>query len=171
MRVNESTITVHFWNLAAYTSGQLVGDWVDLDQCADLDEFRDKVKQVTRGAEEILLSDSECDFGITFSEYQDLGSIWEAHSALLEIHEDERDAFAEYLSYIGGVESLDECVSGWRDAYCGRFDSIEEYAWQYAEDIYPELANCPPGFRVEVDAVAWESDHWISATGNVFRSV
>ncbi|MER5643969.1 antirestriction protein ArdA [Streptosporangium sp. NPDC002524] len=171
MRAHESTITVHFWNLAAYTNGQLVGDWVDLDQCKDLDDFEAKVKAVTKGAEELLVSASECDFGITFSEYSDLGSIWEAHSALLEILEDERDAFAEYLAYIGGVESLDECVRSWRDAYCGRFNSIEEYAWSFAEDCYPDLANVPPGFRVEVDTATWESDHWISATGNVFRSI
>lgn len=164
-----STISVHFWNLSAYVGGNLIGGWVDLDDCADLEEFESKVSEVTKGAEEIILGDCESNYGISISDYPDLSKIWETHEALCEIAESDRDAFGDYLSHIGGIENLDEAVGNWQEAFCGNFDSIEDYAWHMAEEIYPELANCPPGFRIQVDTIAWECDHWISSTGNVFR--
>ncbi|MEO3863434.1 antirestriction protein ArdA [Acrocarpospora sp. B8E8] len=165
-----STIKVHFWNLGAYVSGSLVGGWIDLDYCVDFEDFAGKVLDATRNAEEVILGDYESDFGISFSEYQGLEAIWAVHEALCEIHESEREPFGDYLAYIGGVDYLDTAISDWQDHYCGQFKSIEDYAWSFAEDVYPDLANMPPGFRVEVDTVAWECDHWISANGHVFSS-
>lgn len=167
----ESTIRVHFWNLEKYVGGELVGDWVELDECGDIDEFKAKVAEVVEGAEEFLLGDSECDYGVTFSEYPGLDKIWETHEAICEVHVGDRDAFGEYLSHLGGIEYLDEAISNWQDAFCGNFESMEDYAWNYAEEVYPELASLPAGFTVRVDTIAWEQDHWISSTGNVFRYV
>ncbi|MER7208513.1 antirestriction protein ArdA [Streptosporangium sp. NPDC000239] len=160
---------MHFWNLSAYVGGHLIGGWVDLDDHSDADEFKAKVFEVTKGAEEIILGDYESDYGISVSEYPDLDRIWETHEALCEIAESDRDAFSDYLAHIGGMENLDEALSKWQDAYCGRYDSIEDYAWHMADELYPELAHCPAGFQVTVDTIAWEQDHWISSGGNVFR--
>lgn len=169
--LTRSTISVHFWNLSSYVGGNLVGGWVDLDDFADLDEFKSKVSEVTRDAEEYLLSDYESDYGISFDEYENLDRIWEVHEALCDIHESEREAFGEFLAHVGGSRYLDYALSNWRDAYCGNFDSIEDYAWHMADDIWPDLAKCPAGFTVKVDTVAWECDYWISSTGNVFRNI
>jgi antirestriction protein len=167
--VEESTIRVHFWNLAAYVNGRLVGDWVDLDACADFDDFCDQVREVTRNAEEILMGDHECDYGIKFGEFTALKTVWEVHEALTEIREDEREAFVDYLEYQGGLEYLDQARNGFEDAYRGRWDSIEDYALEFASDVYSEFfKNVPPGFRVEVDVVAWEQDVWRSDNGHIF---
>lgn len=167
-----SGIRTHFWNLAHYVSGELIGDWVELDDCIDLDDYRDKVREVTHNAEEILMGDSENEFGISFSEYQSLETTWAVHEAVSEISEDDRQAFGEYLAHLGGVEYLDQAVSGWQDAYRGNFDSMDDYARHMLEELYPEfLASVPDGFRIDVDTIAWESDHWISDSGNVFSYI
>ncbi|WP_177245020.1 antirestriction protein ArdA [Streptosporangium canum] len=166
-----STISVHYWNLSAYNSGVLIGGWINLDECEDFDEFQAKVSKATLGAEEVVMGDYESDHGVSFSEYESFEKVWEVHEALCEISEGDRDAFTDYLAHIGGIEHLDEALRSWQDAFCGNFKSIEDYAWHYAEEIYPELANCPPGFRIQVDTISWEQDHWISSEGNVFRSI
>ncbi|MEU7830353.1 antirestriction protein ArdA [Nonomuraea sp. NPDC049129] len=168
--LKESTLTVHFWNLAAYVNGRLVGDWVDLDACADYDEFTQQVDKVTLNAEEVMVSEQESDFGIKIPQFMSLADIWYAHQMLSEIGENNREAFGDYLAYYGGLDYLDQAMRDFDDHYCGRWDSIEDYAWDYAEDAYPDLAKVPPGFRVEIDTVAWECDHWRSDNGHVFSS-
>lgn len=166
-----STIRVHFWNLAAYVGGRLIGEWVDLDDYVDIDDFKAEVARVTGNAEELIMGDWENDYGIKFSEYQSLESIWAVHEALSEIDVDNRQAFAEYLVNLGGVDYLDEAVKKWEDAFRGNFESIKDYAECMLGELYPEfLASVPSGFRIEVDTIAWECDHWISESGNVFSS-
>lgn len=169
--ISRSTISVHFWNLSAYVGGTLIGDWIDLDDIEEFEDFEAKVKEITQGAEEVLLSTYENDYGINFGEYESLTTVWDVHKALGDLDESDRQAFGDYLDHVGGNAQLDYALSSFRDAYCGQWDCIEDYAWSYAEDAYPELANCPSGFRVEVDTIAWECDHWISNSGHVFRSL
>ncbi|GII83320.1 hypothetical protein Ssi03_13100 [Sphaerisporangium siamense] len=167
-----STISIHFWNLAEYVGGNLVGDWVDLDECVDFEDFQRKVMEATKNAEELILGDYESEFGVDlgFGEYPNLDTVWELHTKLSEIDEDDRDAFADYLAYHGGVSYLESALSEWQDRYCGRWNSLEDYALDFASDVYSEFfKNVPPGFMVEVDTAAWECDHWISDNGHVFR--
>ncbi|WP_431911679.1 antirestriction protein ArdA [Nonomuraea jabiensis] len=165
-----STIKVHFWNLERYVAGHLVGGWIDLDECEDFDHFKFEVYAVTRDAEEFILGDYESEFGINFREYQSLESIWDIHTKLLDISEDSREAFGDYLAYHGGVDYLDTAIGEFEDRYCGQWNSIDDYALDFAADVYSEFfKDVPPGFRVEVDTVAWECDHWISDNGHVFR--
>ncbi|MEU4726517.1 antirestriction protein ArdA [Nonomuraea dietziae] len=165
-----STIKIHFWNLAAYVGGRLVGGWVDLDECEDFDDFRAKVAEATNNAEELILGDRESDFGIDFWDYVSLDTVWDTHEKLCEIEEDNREAFGDYLAHVGGTDQLDYALRTFQDRYHGCHKSIEDFAWDYAESAYPELASCPPGFRIEVDTVAWECDFWISDNGHVFSS-
>jgi antirestriction protein len=164
-----STISVHLWNLSAYVSGNLVGDWIDLDSCEDLDDFRSKVGAVTRNAEEFILSDYESDCGIAFGELTSLDTVWEAHEFLCTLAEYERDAFGDYLASVGGAQYLSSAITDFPDKYRGQWKSIEEYALDYAEQCYSEFfVNVPPGFRVEVEVASWECDVWISDNGHVF---
>ncbi|MGN9782785.1 antirestriction protein ArdA [Nonomuraea sp. ZG12] len=166
----QSTVSVHFWNLAAYVGGNLVGGWVDLDECANLDDFKAKVAEVTRNADEVLLGDYDSEFSIEFREYQSLESVWEIHEKLSEVDSDNRQAFADYLAYVGGVNYLDEAVSNFEDRYRGEYDSMEDFAWKYTEGFSDEGIPNIPGFRIEVDVIAWEQDFWISDHGHVFDS-
>ncbi|MFI6319705.1 antirestriction protein ArdA [Nonomuraea sp. NPDC050556] len=167
--LNRSTISIHFWNLAEYVGGNLVGDWTDLDACVNYDDFCAKVRKATGDAEELILGDVESEFGITFWEYVGLDTVWKVHELLVEVHESERQAFGDFLAYVGGVDHIEEAAKHFRDVYCGEFNSIEDYAWHFLEE-QDESFEVPSGFCLEVDAVAWESDHWISSNGHVFSS-
>ncbi|GAA3537017.1 hypothetical protein GCM10022419_016040 [Nonomuraea rosea] len=162
-------ISVHFWNLSEYVSGRHVGDWIDLDSCEDFDEFRSKVGEVTRNAEEFILSDYESDCGISFGELTSLETVWEAHEFLTDLPEYERDAFSDYLANVGGVEYLSAAISEFPDRYRGQWKSLEDFAIDFGAEVYSEFfKNVPPGFTVEVDVVSFEQDFWISDNGHVF---
>lgn len=167
--VQNSTISIHFWNLGAYVGGTLIGDWVDLDDCLDYEDFQARVAKATRNAEELILGDVDSEFGISFWEYVSLDTVWKAHEALREIASCDREAFGDYLAYVGGTDHLDEALETFEDRYEGQHKSIEDFAWSQADELWPDLSMCPSGFRVEVDVIAWECDYWISDNGHVFR--
>lgn len=171
-KVEGSSIEIHVLNLAAYTAGRIVGDWVELDDFDDFESFRARVREVTQNAEEVMIGDEENDFGFClFDEYTDLGTVWRIHAIFADLARlDEVEAFADFLYYEDRVGEISEkVVEEFRDRYHGQWDSLEDFAWYSASDIYSEFfSSVPSGFRVEVDTVAWEQDYWISDNGHVF---
>lgn len=162
---------VSIWtgNLAAYTCGELVGDWVDLDGLVDVDDLRTAVAKVTHNAEEIYIADVQSDYDLGIGEYASLDDVWEKVRIIGDAHDPE--AMSSYLSYHGWDLSM---ADEFAEAYCGEWESLEEYAISYYEEVYGTDALFRPGFRVEVDIVAWECDFFTVDHGrvvHVFRSI
>jgi hypothetical protein len=138
--------------------------WIDLSDFVDFESFMAEVNKVQEDDGEIAIVDTEAPFPTDYASFQD---IWERYVILRDAHD--WDALAAYLSYHGWDLSM---VDSFEDAYCGLWDSLEDYALDFFEDIYGEVNF--PGFRIEVDSIAWQCDHFeVDATGGVyvFRSV
>jgi antirestriction protein len=162
-------IEMSIWagDLGAYNDGELIGDWVDLSTCVDLDDLREKVAEVTRHSEEFHICDYEGPFPV--ERYTSLDTVWETAEVIGDAHDP--DAMAAYLAYHGWDLST---ASGFEDAYAGQWDSLEDYALNFFEEIYADTVLPIPGFRIEVDIVAWECDFFTldAADGgvHVFRN-
>lgn len=162
-------IDMEIWagDLGAYNAGELVGDWVNLAHCVDLDDLRDKVAEVTNNADEFHICDYEGPFPV--ERYDPLEKVWEMAQIIGDCVDP--DAMAAYLSYQGWDLSG---AHRFEDAYCGDADSLEDYALNYFEQVYADTVHIP-GFIIEVDTAAWEMDHFTmpSSSGgvHVFRYV
>lgn len=66
-------LRVYVTNLAAYNRGDLVGEWVDLPCAEELSVVEKRILNELPGAhaddEELFITDSESDFGITVNEF------------------------------------------------------------------------------------------------------
>lgn len=147
-------IDVEIWagDLGAYNGGELIGDWVNLADCVDLDELREKVAEVTGHSEEFHICDYEGPFPV--ERYDPLDKIWEMAQVIGDSHEPE--AMAAYLSYYGWDTGK---ADGFEDAYRGEWDTLEDYALNYFEEIHGPVNF--PGFSITVDLVSWECDQLV----------
>lgn len=160
-------VSIWVGNLAAYNAGRLVGEWIDLDGLTEVEELYAQAAKVTRNAEEIYIADVESDYDLGIGEYASLDDVWEKARIVGDAHDPE--AMASYLSYFGWDTSY---ADSFEDAYHGKWDSLEDYAINFYEDVYGEFNL--PGFRIEVDLVAWECDYFTVDTSggvHVFRHV
>lgn len=81
-------------------------------------------------------------------------------------HDFDPGAFREYVLY-NGTHYFWTSVAQFEDAYQGQWADMESFAWDFYEST-DVSGPVPPGFRLEVDIVAWECDYWISPNGHVF---
>lgn len=177
-------IRIHVWNLAEYNAGNLIGDWVDLDNCTDVEDLQDEVQIAIKGGEEWLIGDYECDVsGIEIAEYESLTTVWQLHEMLSE--HDNSDALGAYIDVSDG--NVEYAAENFEAAYCGGgWDSLEAFAESCAEDRGTPFVNhdghpvsfdevlafiSQSGFfRPQVRLADWEPDYSIK-DGHVFHSV
>src|SRR5881394_2548463 len=97
---------VYLADLAAYTAGQLRGEWVDLD--GDFDENRERLREAAarvlaqspvRGAEDIAIHDFEGFGELRLGEYDDLETVARI-AALINEH---GEIFGALVSHFGGA--------------------------------------------------------------------
>lgn len=83
------------------------------------------------------------------------------------------DAFCEFLSE--GFGPLDGAVEQFEEAYCGRWQSLEDFAHFQLIDCdeeYSKIYNSGSrGYSLKLDMIAWEYDYTITNSGHVFRSI
>ena len=160
---------------SVYVRGEMLdgsvtgGVWVDLDHYETLSDFLGAVMRAANYAPVIFFTTYENAYGVEIPEYYSFVDIWDIYQEFQRIDADRREAFADYLALVGGVERLKYALETFDDAYEGRYESLEDFAWEYASEAYPQLFQLPPGFRAEVDLTAWEQDFWISDNGHVFQ--
>lgn len=119
--------------LSSYSNGILYGAWIDANQ--DADAIQDEINTMLAnspmpGAEEWAIHDFE-DFGsIRLSEHEGVESVAEIASFIMEHGE----LGAELYTYFG--EDLETAKQYLEEAYCGEYDSEEDYAEHIASEIY-----------------------------------
>lgn len=114
--------------VGCYSAGRLVGDWHDAVDAGDLTvaDLHDG-KPCPNDGEELHCYDSEGLGGGEFSPGE------AAKRARLLAEHDNPDALLAYWQSVGG--SLQDAADSFADAYCGSWDSGEDYAEQLADDI------------------------------------
>jgi len=124
-------------DLAAYDSGRLIGEWIDLDGLS-ADEIRDAVAGVISrspfpGAEEYAIHDWD-GLPSSFGEWPDWEEVSAYVAAMAELGDSDREAFSAYVANIGATVSPDT-LEEFREAYRGCYSSGEHYAQELAEEI------------------------------------
>jgi antirestriction protein len=142
--------------LAAYNNGRLHGRWIDADQ--SVDDIRSEVQAMLAGSperspEEWAIHDYEGFGELRLSEWES----FERVAAIAAGISEHGESFAAWLAYDSDRDPVD--VQSFEDAYRGHWDSLSQYAEQFADDIglcdAAEKAQSP---YVTVDFDALERD-------------
>jgi antirestriction protein len=142
--------------LAAYNNGRLHGRWIDADQSAE--DIWSEVQAMLAAspepfAEEWAIHDYEGFGDLRVSEWES----FERVAAIAAGMSEHGDAFAAWLAYDNDRDASD--MQSFEDAYRGHWDSMSQYAEQFADDIglcaAAEKAQSP---YVTVDFDALERD-------------
>lgn len=142
--------------LAAYNSGKLHGKWIDAD--ADEDVMMEEVMAVIASSP---VFDAE-EWEIMDTEYlpngvNTLGAV-AAYMAAIEAL-DMTDAAEVVEAYVNwqGAAWADLDPSAIEDSYLGKYDSVEDYAYEYVEDT-GLLDGMPENLRCYFDYAAFARD-------------
>jgi antirestriction protein len=116
--------------LAAYNNGRLHGEWIDADQSPG--ELHEAVQQMLAassdlGAEEWAIHDYEGFGALRLSEWESFERI----SAIATGIAEHGEAFAAWMSYDSERDPVD--TAAFVDAYRGEWDSLRDYAENYAD--------------------------------------
>lgn len=152
--------SIYLADLAAYNSGRLHGETVELDGDANhnLEQIRETIARVLRtspvaDAEEWAIHDYQGFGDLKLGEYEDLEKVANL-AALMNEH---GTVLAALVSHFGGLSYLDEAVRHMEENYQGTHDSLEAWAEQYLEDT-GALSEVPESLRNYIDFEAWARD-------------
>ena len=155
--------------LASYNSGIIHGEWLDLSDYYDMDELQDKVNEILKSSpcqgEEYDIQDYE-GFGDLFKGESSLSKAWAIHETLIEVEKEgiDEDLFLEFVSHHG--EELDaSIIEKFQDSYQGRFDSLEDYGENIANEC-GYLSEVPKILRYYIDFERYAKDMELS--GDIF---
>ena len=138
-----TTARIYVACLASYGAGVLHGEWIDASD--DPEEMQDAIDAMLSrsrqwDAEEWAIHDYEAPFPI--GEYSSLDEIAET-VAFIEEHDEPGIAALELSS--NGIEDAKTLMDGFRGVY----DSMRDYAWEYAESRLGVPDHIWPYFDVD----------------------
>lgn len=135
MTSTSCTPRVYVSTFAKYVSGSIKGEWIDLEGLSE-DTFRDLCRQIhsDESDPEIMIQDFEHIPKVFYSETGLNPKVWE----WLSLDEDERDVVEAYSKALG---SSDFDISDALDRFQGRFDTVEDYARECAENTCLEIPS------------------------------
>ena len=176
-----STNTPRAWVgcLGCYNAGNLVGRWLDADQCGDMVSARlanapkpedqeiygNAPRCIKCGAEEFWVFDHENFHGLLRGECAP-HEAFEASEKLAQVLEDDLPMLDSWMS-----EGNDFDPEAMQDAYAGRFESFTDFAEDFAEQT-DMLVEIPEDLRRYFDFEAFgrdlQADYW-EVEGYFFR--
>lgn len=120
--------------LACYNAGNLVGQWIDADEAGDLTP--EELHGRPTSHEELWVFDFQDFHGFLDGECSPMEAQRIAER-MTEAEEDgiDLDALGAYLSHVGGTFDEDYDFDDFRDHFHGEFESVEDYARSFADDI------------------------------------
>lgn len=148
-------VGVYFACLSSYNSGTLHGCWVDLSPmgATTAEEINDCIAAMLAnspepGAEEWAMHDSNgIPFYLSRNEWPDLATLAEFAETLSDLSADEEIPYVMLCNDRHAVVSVDS----FREAFCGVYDSPEDYAEELAADMGIELS----GFGWPLNHIDW----------------
>lgn len=134
-------------SLSDYNAGILHGAWFDLANYNDADELYDAIKSQVletsptaheeglKAAEEFAIHDYDGIYPSGLGEYESLDYLMDIQDCLNKCIDRgiDEEAFCAWWTEISGVHSSADFDS-FEDAYCGKYDSEEDYAYQYIDE-------------------------------------
>jgi antirestriction protein len=168
----EGNPSVYCGTYAKYNEGSIYGAWLDISKFSDYNEFIDVCRQ--------LHADEE-DPELMFQDYDSFPSSLYCESCMGEdifnkileyanLDENEKEAFDDYMAL-----GHDFDIERFREAYCGNWDSEEDFAQNIVESCY-DIEKTMGSLASYFDYKAFARDLFIDdyqmgANNNVFRSL
>ena len=153
-----------------YNEGSIFGAWLDISKFSDYDEFIDVCRQLHADEEdpELMFQDYE---GFPSSLYCESCMGEDTFDKILEyakLDDKEQEAFDDYLDL-----GHDFDIERFREAYCGNWDSEEDFAQDIIDscyDIEKTMGSLSSYFDYEAFARdLFMCDYQMGANNHVFR--
>ena len=144
---------VYVSTFARYSSGSLFGAWIDLDGHT-ADSFHAACLELHKGESdpELMFQDWEYVPSSLVSESYISPILWD----WLEASESDRELWQAYAEALG-LPFDETTLEQAQDAFCGEFESVEDFAEQTCEDC-ENLSSVPDFLRACIDWKAvWNS--------------
>jgi len=156
---------IYVGTFAKYNNGNLSGEWLELSDYSDINEFLDACAELHEDEEdpEFMFQDWEGpDFGM-ISESSVEPELFE----LLVLDEDELEMLEAWVSNGNGPD-----IDSARDAYQGKYDSDEDFAQEMAEQLgYLDRNVSWPYTCIDWEWAARELMYdYFESNGHYFRS-
>lgn len=151
---------------AKYSAGNLFGEWLNLEDYADLDEFYEACLELHEDEDdpEIMYQDSD---GLPDFLYSESAPLHKDIYEFVELDEDEREIVELYVDHVG-LYDLSSQIEEAQVAYQGQYDDMEEFA----QELYEGIGDIPHHLENYID---WEAvardlshDYFITKSGHVF---
>lgn len=172
MDINEAQIYVGTY--AKYNDGSLYGKWMELSDYSDLDEFLTVCKELHKDEEdpELMYQDWENISESLIGECSLSANFFSLRDAMESLTEEEQEAFFVWCnngSHDVASEDADSLLSKFREEYCGKYDSEEDYTNEYVETCYElsEFSKTYFDYKRFADDL-FSTDYWYE-DGYVFR--
>lgn len=158
-----------------YNEGSLYGKWMVLSDYSDIEEFIEACKELHEDEEdaELMFQNWEETPDSLISESWLSEKFFDLRDALDNLKNNEQEAFmvwAEYCSHDLSNEDAYKLVSRFKEEYQGKYDSKEDFAYEYIENCY-ELSEFVQTY-FDYDKFTRDlfmTDYWEDG-GFVFRS-
>ena len=165
---------IYVASLSDYNAGILHGAWFDLSVYDDADELYQDIHKVVlstsptahaeglKAAEEYAIHDYDDIYPSDLGEHESLSDLMEIQDCLNRCPSyEEEEAFCIWLTDIQGWRSGEPLYySDFADAYCGKYDSEEDYAYEYIENT-GMLDNLPEWVQRYFDYEAFARDMFL----------
>lgn len=150
---NQTTPKIYVACLAAYNSGYLHGQWIEVgDKETVFEEIKAMLaKSPIPNAEEWAIHDYEGFYGLRLSEYESIEAVVE----LAEMIKEHGEAWASYAGYVGIEYATKE---NFEEAYQGEWDSEEDFA----ENLAHETMEIPKHLEFYIDYEKFARDLFIN---------
>lgn len=161
---------VYIGSYGKYASGNLFGAWLDITKFKDYDEFISVCKFIHRDENdvELMAQDFECFPKSLYCESIMGEDTFNKIKEYGELDYDKKEAYMIYLD--GGLGKED--IESFEDAYMGKYDSEEDYAYQLINECY-DIEKIMGSLSSYMDYAAVARDLFISdyyyEDGHVFR--
>lgn len=165
---------IYVGTYAKYNDGSLFGKWMQLSDYSGLEEFYDACRQLHKDEEDPKLM---------FQDWEEIpeglvGECWlsenffDLRDTMDSLKDDQPEAFMVWCthgSYDLSSEDANSLLSKFKDEYQGKYDSEEDFAYEYVENCYdlPEFAKTY--FDYEKFARELFSTDYCYEDGYVFR--
>ena len=128
-------LQVYVGTYGKYTAGSIAGKWLDLSDYTDQSEFYSACKELHKNEHdpELMFQDTDGLPEGSYSESWISEQLWE----FLDLEDSEREVVLAYSEILDFEQALENAL----DRFCGRFDTHEDFVWDYIDQHGIELPD------------------------------
>ena len=171
---NLSEARIYVGTYAKYNNGSIFGEWLDLSDYSDKEEFYDACRELHKDEAdpEFMFQDWEYIPSGLIGESWLSDNIFEIIEAMDDLDDEKQEAFAVWIdheSYDIEKQDITDLISKFEDAYQGAYKDEEDYAYEVVDECYdlPEFAKTYFDYE-KFARDLFMTDYWYE-DGYVFR--